>query len=207
MENHEPRSDAKAPRRHSRIWLTLLIIISITALAGRILIARLQHFPGESAVRSAGLIRAGDVINIGPKSSAVDHWAVQTDVHHRVFVAKRVERSGAPVMPAAFCAFDLYYINSYGGNLTLVERAGRSPPGSSQTKAEKNSTSEALWKLRWRGRGGTLWADPKSKDDDDLDCGTDAIILMSEAQINELLDILAGRPITEHHSQPASGAG
>ncbi len=197
------KTAAPGRRRKARIW----IIVSVIALSLRLLLGVLTRYPGPSSSAAAVSwpVHGGDVMAIGPKNGAIEKWAEKTSDDDRFFLVRLLERGGVAVKdPAALCALDPDFINNDGGKLTFVEQAGQSLPDLSHAKVGQEIALESLWRVKWQGHGGSLWADPKGKKSDDGGCGTDAVILMSEGQIKEWLDIVAGRPITSHHRQATS---
>jgi hypothetical protein len=62
-------------------------------------------------------------------------------------------------------------------------------PGGTLTLLSQNPTGD--WQVRWSG-GNTLPPFMARKENFDANCGTSAVVLMSDAQLHSLHDILAG---------------
>ncbi len=120
-------------------------------------------------------LRAGDVLRLAPGDANIAKWA--QNPLSTGFVVRQIRSMGQPVNGVRTCAFEPDYMadaKQPGGRLTVLSR-------------EPNGD----WRVRWRG-GDTVPPFLKGRGAFAADCGKDAVVLMSPAQLHSLRDILAG---------------
>ena len=118
---------------------------------------------------------AGDIFTLTPGDANIAKWAQNPLADG--FVVQQVETDGHPVPGTKVCALEPDYMadsQQPGGTLTLL----------SQQLPD-------TWQVRWSG-GNTLPPYMKQKDNFDANCGTTAVVLMTNDQLHALHDILAG---------------
>jgi hypothetical protein len=118
---------------------------------------------------------AGDVFTFTPGDANIAKWAQNPDADG--FVVQQSSPNAQPSAAPTFCALQPDYMadaQQPGGTLTLLSRQ-----------------PTAAWQVRWSG-GNTLPPYMKKHGDFDANCGTNALLLMTDDQLNTLHDILAG---------------
>jgi hypothetical protein len=131
-------------------------------------------------------LRAGDVLRLPPGNANIAKWA--QNPLSTGFVVRQIQSFGHPLNGVRTCAFEPDYMadaQQPGGKITVLSR--QPGPGGD-------------WQVRWQG-GDTTPPFLKRRGSFAANCGKDAVVLMSPAQLHSLRDILAGVA----DSAPASG--
>ncbi len=130
-------------------------------------------------------LRAGDVLRLAPGDANIAKWA--QNPLSTGFVVRQIRSFGHPVDAVRTCAFEPDYMadaQQPGGRLTVLSRQ---PDGD--------------WQVGWRG-GDTVPPFLQRRGAFAANCGEDAVVLMSPAQLHSLRDILAGVADSAPASRP-----
>ncbi len=166
------------PPARSRLtgWRKVLLIIAFVAAGLRLVMFLLLHFTSHHAgALPTWPLHPGDVLTLTPGDANIAKWA--QNPLSTGFVVQQVKTNGKPVEGTKVCALEPDYMadaQQPGGTLTLVSQL---PTGD--------------WRVRWSG-GDTLPPFIKQKGDFDANCGSNAVVLMTSAQVHSFLNILAG---------------
>lgn len=157
-------------------WKLVAFILLLTAGVGRLFLYLLMHHPAQNAgALPTWPVKSGDVFPIKPGDAQIAHWAAQPD--NDGFIAELIAQNGQQLTPRV-CALQPDYITSPGqpgGSLTVLSQAR---PGE--------------WRLRWQG-GDTIPGDGKPEQIA-LNCGHDATLLMTSAELLSWLKMQTGEP-------------
>jgi hypothetical protein len=157
-------------------WRKVLVLLAFVAAGLRLIMYLLLHFPAHPATTLPTFpFHAGDVFPFTPGDANIAKWAQNPLADG--FVVQQIDSSGQPVQGAKVCALEPDYMadaQQPGGTLTLLSQR---LPGS--------------WQVHWTG-GNTLPPYMKKKGDFDANCGTTAVVVMTDDQLHTLHDILAG---------------
>jgi hypothetical protein len=178
-------------------WPLVLLLVVLAAGVARGVLALLSlsahHHAGPAPMPSWPL-KAGDVFTLKPGDPVIAKWAESPD--NDGFIVQAIERNGKPVADPNVCALEPDYMADPaqpGGTLTLVAQDGAGD-----------------WRVHWQG-GDTLPpseptqpadAAPQTADATPSDitptsrtnanCGKDALVMMSQAQLHTWLDMQTG---------------
>ena len=173
-----PSADTPPPARPRLTgWRKVLVLLGFLAAGLRLLMFLLLHGPAHHATNTLPTFpfHAGDIFTLTPGDANIAKWAQNPLADG--FVVQQVETDGHPVPGTKVCALEPDYMadsQQPGGTLTLL----------SQQLPD-------TWQVRWSG-GNTLPPYMKQKDNFDANCGTIAVVLMTNDQLHALHDILAG---------------
>lgn len=189
---------AKKPRLTG--WPLVLLIVVLAAGVARGVLALLSlgahHRPAGPAPMPAWPLKAGDVFTLKPGDPVIAKWAESPD--NDGFIVQAIEFNGKPVTDTRVCALEPDYMADPaqpGGTLTLVSQDGAGD-----------------WRVHWQG-GDTLppsdapqpadaaSADTAPADHANTNCGKDALVMMSQAQLHGWLDMQTGAPTAQQPVQ------
>ena len=176
-----PPPPTPVARPRPPLWHKILLVAAFTAAGLRLLMFLLLHFPGHHAAPLPTFpLHAGDVFTFTPGDANISKWAQNPDTDGFLVQLLSASASPGPAQPLAapvYCALQPDYM------------ADAQQPGGTLTLLSQQPTGD--WQLRWSG-GNTLPPYIKQKADFDANCGTNAVLQMSEPQLHSLRDILAG---------------
>jgi len=198
----EPPAGKNPAARKPRLsgWPLLLLIVLLAAGVARGVLALLSlgthHRAAGPAPMPTWPLKAGDVFTLKPGDPVIAKWAESPDSNG--FIVQAIETGGKRLAAARVCALEPDYMadpGQPGGTLTLVAQDGAGD-----------------WSVRWHG-GDTLPpreapqstdAAPQAADTTPSDitpagsananCGKDALVMMSQAQLHSWLDMQTGTP-------------
>jgi hypothetical protein len=165
-----------APKRYLSGWGVAALVLLIAAAVGGLFLFLLMHDGhGKKDAMPTWPVQVGDVFAVKPGDPVIARWAAQPD--NNGFLVEQVELSGQKVMPKV-CALQPDYMaatGQLGGSLTVLAQA-----------------RQGEWRVRWQG-GDTLQANGEPEQVA-LNCGKDAVVLMSSAELLSWLKMQTGEP-------------
>lgn len=171
-----PSAPPTPARAHLKGWRLGLVILGFSAVLLRLLLFLITHaLHHQAAALPTWPLHAGDVLTLTPGDANIAKWG-QNPLSDG-FVVQQLESAGKPLAPGHVCALEPDYM------------ADAQQPGGTLTLLSQQPTGD--WRVRWSG-GNTLPPFIKQKGDFDANCGTQATLLMSPAQLHTFLDILNG---------------
>ncbi len=157
-------------------WRVLTLVLLIAAGMGGLFLFLLMHNGhGKKGEMPTWPVQVGDAFAIKPGDVVIARWAAQPD--NSGFLVEQVESNGQKVTPKV-CALQPDYMAAAGqpgGSLTILAQAR---PGE--------------WRVRWQG-GDTLQANDQPEQMA-LNCGRDAVVLMTSAELLSWLKMQTGEP-------------
>ncbi|MGA7155760.1 MAG: hypothetical protein WBY53_02870 [Acidobacteriaceae bacterium] len=170
-------SNASKPPSGTRFtgWRLVLGIIAISAVALRLLLFLLVHVSSHHTALPTWPLHSGDVLTLTPGDANIAKWAQNPLATG--FVVQQLESDGRALTGIKICALEPDYM------------ADAQQPGGTLTLLDQQPTGD--WRVHWSG-GDTLPPFVKQKGDFDANCGTNAIVSMTSAQLHSFLNILAG---------------
>lgn len=167
---------APAPKRYLSGWGVAALVLLIAAAVGGLFLFLLMH-NGHSKKDAMPTwpVQVGDVFAVKPGDAVIARWAAQPD--NNGFLVELVELAGQKVTPKV-CALEPDYM------------AGKGQPGGSLNVLAQARQGE--WRVRWQG-GDTITADG-DPEHVALNCGKDAVVLMSSAELLSWLKMQTGEP-------------
>jgi len=196
MPENGPDTSSTLPRPVLTGWrkvaLKVTLIVFVAAVVLRLLLFAVVHFGGhgshtaQSTLTPAAApmptwpLKVGDIFTVKPGDPVIARWAESPD--NDGFVVQLVEQNGKPITgsqgtgSASLCALEPDYMADAaqaGGTLTLVAQDGTGD-----------------WRVHWHG-GDTLPPDTNTESAN-VNCGKDAVVMMSLVQLHGWLNMQAG---------------
>lgn len=168
------RARGRLLARGNRWWVALALVAGL-ALATRLFLMLLTHSVERHGKTPTWPVRAGDVFRVQAGDAVIAKWATVPD--NTGFLVELVQQDGKAVTPKV-CALEPDYMamkTQPGGSLTVLEQA-----------------REGEWRVRWQG-GDTLPHEGNAEQAA-LNCGKDAVMLMSSAELLSWLKMQTGEP-------------
>ena len=172
----EPTRQVPFTQRPLNARRLAVVTAALLLLVGSAVLALVLH--GRHSRRGAmptWPVQAGDVFRIKAGDAVIARWAESPD--NSGFLVELVEQNGKAVPPKV-CALEPDYMalkTQPGGALTVVSQAGAGE-----------------WRVRWQG-GDTLPHEGNAEQAA-LNCGTDAVVRMSSAELLSWLKMQTGEP-------------